>query len=168
MIKNMREKHRKIYRVMEILPFLLYLIVMSYFLFFSESFGRTAGTEGYHYNLKLFNEITRYVEYHSEIGWKSVFINLCGNVMVMIPFGFFLSMHNKRRTGLLFAVCATFLLSLAIELIQLIFCVGIFDVDDIFLNTLGGSIGFLVFQVTRSVSAGLIHSGKTQDPANVS
>lgn len=38
----------------------------------------------------------------------------------------------------------SFLFSLCIELTQLICKVGSFDVDDLFLNTVGGALGFLL------------------------
>ena len=39
----------------------------------------------------------------------------------------------------------SFELSLVVELLQLIFKVGSFDVDDLLLNTVGGMLGFLVY-----------------------
>ena len=39
----------------------------------------------------------------------------------------------------------TFILSLFVECIQLIFRVGSFDVDDLILNTTGGVFGYFVF-----------------------
>ncbi len=167
MKKGNKKKRGKFFGVLEYLPFLIYFVVLAYFLFFSESFGRTEGTQGYQYNLKLFNEITRYLEYHLEIGWKSVFINLGGNVMVLMPFGYFLPLYTRKRAGFLTVLCSAFLLSLTIEVIQLIFRVGIFDVDDIFLNSLGGCIGFFIYRIVHTARAGLLHSTGTHDPANI-
>ena len=35
--------------------------------------------------------------------------------------------------------------SLGVEVMQLLFKVGCFDVDDVFLNTVGGVLGFLIY-----------------------
>jgi glycopeptide antibiotics resistance protein len=43
----------------------------------------------------------------------------------------------------------SFSLSLLIEVIQMIFRVGSFDVDDILLNTLGGFLGFMLLRFIR-------------------
>ena len=39
-----------------------------------------------------------------------------------------------------------FELSLLVELLQLVFKVGSFDVDDLLLNTIGGLLGYLVYK----------------------
>ena len=43
-------------------------------------------------------------------------------------------------------VLYSFELSLLVELLQLVFKVGSFDVDDLFLNTIGGLLGYLVYR----------------------
>ena len=48
--------------------FILYLCLLAYFMFFSESFGRTDTSRGYQYNLVPFKEISRYFRYYSTIG----------------------------------------------------------------------------------------------------
>ena len=42
-----------------------------------------------------------------------------------------------------------FSLSLLVETVQLIAKVGCFDVDDIFLNTIGGMLGYLVYALVQ-------------------
>lgn len=54
---------------------------------------------------------------------------------------------RRKNRKFLRVLGMTFLLSLFIECIQLIFRVGSFDVDDLILNTLGGVIGYIVFCV---------------------
>ena len=48
-------------------------------------------------------------------------------------------------------VLYSFELSLLVELLQLVFKVGSFDVDDMFLNTLGGIAGYLCQWITRAI-----------------
>ena len=43
------------------------------------------------------------------------------------------------------------LLSLGVEVMQLITRVGSFDVDDIFLNTLGGVLGYIIFVICNAI-----------------
>ena len=63
-----------------------------------------------------------------------MFTNLFGNVIIFMPFGFFLPMASKYRSFLA-AVFYSFTLSLCVETFQLLTKVGSFDVDDLLLNT---------------------------------
>ena len=102
--------------------FLMYLIALTYFMFFAESFGRTPNTQsGYAYNLELFKEIKRFYTYREQLGFKAVFLNLVGNVVGFMPFGFFLPVVSRRGRKWYNASLLGFLLSLCIETIQLVF-----------------------------------------------
>ena len=76
---------------------------------------------------------------------KAMFLNIAGNVLCFIPFGAILPVLNRRARSFFMTLSLSFLFSLAVECMQLISRVGSFDVDDIFLNTVGGIIGFLIF-----------------------
>ncbi len=123
----------------------LYLVVLVYVCFLSETYGRAEMKTIYHYNLVPFREIIRFFTYRELIGMKAFFENLFGNILVFVPFGFMMPILNKgcRKTGKI--ILLTFLLSLIVENIQLVIRVGSFDVDDLILNTLGGAIGIGIF-----------------------
>ena len=130
--------------------FLLYLILLTYFLFFAESYGRVSAQREYRYNLTLFKEIQRFWIYRRELGWFS-FYNILGNVVAFVPFGTILPVIWKKTRGFFRILFLTFGFSLTVETVQLISKVGIFDVDDLLLNTLGGIIGYIVFAVCNHV-----------------
>lgn len=136
-------QQRFILTVVRIL-FAIYIILLAYFCFFSEHFGRNLSSE-YRYNLVLFKELKRFVTYRKEVGIESFIVNIIGNVLAFTPFGFALPIISPRNRKFLSIVFLSFEFSLAIELIQIIFKVGIFDVDDLFLNTLGGMFGGICF-----------------------
>ena len=123
--------------------FLIYLAGLCYFLFFAENYGRVTGLEKYRYNLVPFKEIERFWKYRRELGIHS-FHNLAGNILGFMPAGFFIPIMWKDKRGFFFTVCMTFQLSLQAEILQLIFRVGSFDVDDLLLNTFGGILGYLL------------------------
>jgi glycopeptide antibiotics resistance protein len=125
--------------------FILYIIFLAYFLFFSERYGRTTSTEEYRYNLTLFKEVKRFIMYRKVIGLESFLVNIIGNVFAFAPFGFVLPIISRDNRKFLNVTFLSFEFSLTIELIQLLFKVGIFDVDDILMNTVGGLIGYLCF-----------------------
>lgn len=70
--------------------FILYVLFLIYFLLFSDWYGRTGIADEYQYNFQLFKEIKRFWEYRKELGFFAVFTNLCGNVLIFVPYGFLL------------------------------------------------------------------------------
>ena len=130
--------------------FILYLVSLTYFMFFAESFGRVQQEQArYAYNLELFKEIKRFYIYRNQLGFKAFFLNIFGNVLAFTPFGFFLPIVSRRGRRWYNAFLLAFTLSLCIETTQLVFRVGSFDVDDLFLNTVGGVIGFICYKMIQ-------------------
>ena len=132
--------------------FVLYLIALTYLMFFAEIMGRTGNTGGeYAYNLELFKEIKRFYIYREQLGWKAVTLNLGGNVVGFMPFGFFLPIVSRRGRKWYNTFILGFFLSLCIEVTQLVFKVGSFDVDDLLLNTIGGILGFFCYRLVQKI-----------------
>ena len=104
----------------------------------------------YRYNLELFKEIRRFWEYREQVGAYAMFTNLFGNVLIFMPFGFFMPMASKYRSFFA-ALFYSFGLSLCVETFQLITKVGSFDVDDLLLNTIGGVLGFIIFVICAAI-----------------
>lgn len=114
------------------LLFILYMLALYYLLL------STDNAFAYGSNLIPFKEMTRYA-----IGSRGFFYNVLGNIVLFIPFGFFVSYYiqaNKTRHITIIA----FITSLTAELIQ--YKIGrAFDVDDIILNVVGALLGFLAY-----------------------
>lgn len=145
------------------LLFYLYIVLLSYFLFFSEHYGRENIMTEYRYNLELFKEIKRFITYREQLGFESFVVNILGNILAFAPFGFMLPLLNIRYRRFFNILLLSLLFSLAVELVQLYLKVGIFDVDDLVLNTLGGVTGYLSFQICYLV-AGWIFPEKYRKP----
>ena len=137
---------KNIGRIVAILAFLAYLLLLAYLLFFSSTYGRTIEM-GYRYNLKPFLEIRRGLENIDKVGYRYVIVNIAGNIAAFMPFGFLLPLITERRVHTGHAFADTFLLSLCAETIQLISRTGAFDVDDLILNTVGGVLGYWCFSI---------------------
>ena len=144
------------------LCFICYMILLVYFLFFSEEYGRTEPYETYKYNLELLKEIKRYWYNREKIGTLFFLINLVGNVVVFMPFGFLVPvMYREQRKdvvyrghyfrSMLFVLLLGFLFSLVIEFIQLVTKVGCFDVDDLLLNTSGVLLGYIIYYISKKL-----------------
>lgn len=131
--------------------FVLYMILALYFMFFSETLDRTRVSEEYRYNLTLFKEINRFWNMRYTYGWHITIVNLLGNVVCFMPFGFLLPTVSRKKIfkNFLSVTLMAMLFSLGIETAQLLTKVGAFDVDDIFLNTVGGFVGYVFMKLTR-------------------
>ena len=123
----------------------IYLMGLCYFLFFAENYGREIGQETYRYNLIPFKEIERFWTYRHELGIRS-FFNLAGNILGFVPAGFFIPILWKKKPGCLYTMFITLNMSFQVEVLQLIFRVGSFDIDDMILNTIGGLLGYLLLR----------------------
>lgn len=142
-----KKKRNKLFRVLEILLFVVYLAVLCYFLFIADRMGRTFSERVYHYNLMPLKEISRFWSYRQTLGFWSVMLNLIGNVVAFIPFGMFLPRLFPACRRFILTVFLAFEFSLCVEILQLVWKVGSFDVDDLLLNSLGGILGFLVYRI---------------------
>lgn len=71
-------------------------------------------------------------------------LNLVGNLLILAPIGILLSagFPTIRRSTIFMLALGT---SLCIEFIQHIFQIGIFDVDDVLLNSLGFIFGYYFY-----------------------
>lgn len=146
----MSRRKTKILRALGKVLFLLYIGFLIYFLFLAEWYGRTGISEEYRYNLELFREIKRFITYREQLGMFAVSANLAGNILIFVPYGFFISMASKSR-GFFKTLFFSMGLSLCVEITQLFTRVGSFDVDDILLNTIGGVIGYIIFSICNRI-----------------
>ena len=120
----------------------IYIAILSYGLFFAESMDRTMfhGT----YNMEPFREILRNLRYANELGLRFVAINLGGNILAFLPFGFLIAAfwHPDNRPHFLAVITLSVIFSIVVECLQYHTAVGVADVDDIILNTTGAAIGY--------------------------
>lgn len=144
----MKQETKARIRVVGRILFLVYLLALVYFLFFAEEYGRRNFFElDYRYNLVPFQEIRRFWIYREKVGFLAAFLNLAGNVIGFLPFGFIVPVMHKKMESFWKVSLLGFMFSLCVETIQLITKVGCFDVDDLMLNTLGAMIGCGAFLI---------------------
>ena len=70
--------------------------------------------------------------------------NLLGNIILLLPLGVFLPFIYLKCKNLLSVTAISFCTSLAIEVIQFSLQIGMTDIDDVLLNTLGAMIGYFI------------------------
>lgn len=93
----------------------------------------------YNYNLTLFKSIKTQLTHISNL-WA--FKNLIGNIIVYIPLGFLIPLVFPKLSNLTKVLLVCFFIISIMEITQFLTMLGSFDVDDIFLNSLGCIIGY--------------------------
>jgi glycopeptide antibiotics resistance protein len=95
------------------------------------------------YNIRLFSS--------NLVSEQFYVVNIWGNILGFVPIGFLIPLAFPNFRNFFSVTFLVFLLSLGYETTQLIFGLGIFDVDDLILNTTGGFAGYLIFAVARLI-----------------
>jgi len=146
-------------RVIAIIVFLIYIVVLIklvvlkgplfYQLVPGTSDYRVLAVNGHYtgYNLVPFHTIRSFLTLHPSTSTSAKVFNLLGNIALFVPFGFLLPIIFKQAGKFAPVLIASFLVSLCFELFQLITHTGHFDVDDLILNSIGGSLGYVCFLV---------------------
>ena len=117
--------------------FIIYIISLFYVVTFQDVSWSTS-------NFIPFKEMFRY-----KLFSLLFFKNVVGNMLMFLPFGFFVSYFLKlNKAKIIF--CLSIIVSLTIEVTQLI--IGrVFDVDDIMLNVVGGLAGYFIYRIFHKV-----------------
>ena len=117
--------------------FVIYILCLFYVVTFQDVSWSTS-------NFIPFKEILRY-----NVGSSLFYKNVLGNMVMFVPFGFFVSYFLKLEK-LYGITLITLLTSVTIEVTQLL--IGrVFDVDDLLLNLIGGVVGFLIYKLIHNV-----------------
>lgn len=137
------------HKLLAVLLFALYMaVLLKILLIRSPAMLMRSGAHAV--NLIPFHTIVYYtgIALHGgAIGARQAFANIAGNVILFLPFGYFLPifirpLHRGVRIALVTAGFSTL-----IEVSQYLLHVGSSDVDDVILNTLGGIAGFSLLQL---------------------
>ena len=123
---------RKIYHIL-IFPYTIFLLYLMFL-----GFGR----EQHEANIvRLLPLVSTILFVQNTTSWESIIINLFGNIIMFIPFGFLGWLNGKYFSFKKLIV--DFLSALIIlEALQYLTRLGVFDIDDLALNSLGVWIGF--------------------------
>lgn len=138
----------KLRRVL-ILAFAAYALFMLYLLLVRNRGGLPVDPTAWRreqFNLIPFHSVQEYLADlfgTDPVKTRAAVINLGGNVLLFVPFGFlipvlFAKFRSLSRVLLLMAAVMT-----AVEILQLLTCRGHCDVDDLILNLTGVAAGFL-------------------------
>lgn len=125
---------RKIYRIF-ILPYTIFLLYLMFL-----GFGR----EQHEANIvRLLPLVSTILFVQNTTSWESIIINLFGNIIMFIPFGF-LGWLNGKYFSFKKLIVDFLSVLIIVEALQYLTRLGVFDIDDLALNSLGVWIGFQI------------------------
>ncbi len=127
---------------------ILYLMFAGYlFVVISATILRKTGGSCREYNFHLFRAWLESWNNFSIKNWANVLLNIA----MFVPLGVLLPLIWKKCRKWYVSIPIGFGFSFLIELVQLIICRGICDVDDLFANTLGAVVGFFLIMAVLSL-----------------
>lgn len=130
------------------LSFLIYIALILKFAVFRDGFLSGGSFESSKYNLIPFVEIRELFLNATPFQFGVIFF---GNILLFSPFGAFL---RYKRLNLAKTTFFGFISSLIIEISQFVFKVGIFEIDDLLLNTIGVFLGAKIYEILRVYNYG--------------
>lgn len=143
-ISYLLKNHERLvlYKELLMLSFVIYILCLFQVVTFQDDVTWSTN------NFIPFREIFRY-----DIGSRLFFKNVIGNMIMFLPFGFFISYYLKSEKISL-PILLTIIASTSIEIVQM--CIGrVFDIDDIILNISGGMIGYLLYSILNKIGSRL-------------
>lgn len=137
-----KQKNTKLW--WHILAFVAYLAILGYLLFFSHAMGRT----GFRLDINLvpFDTILRFWNawLNGTLGWYPVALNLVGNFVAFMPFGWFLPYLWTDTRNIFVYVIVMLSLVCIVESVQVLTGCGSGDIDDVILNVGGALVAWCI------------------------
>jgi len=142
------EGTRRWFRALTGLVFILYTAAVIYWMYIG--FGRRIHTGGsLQYNLVPLKTVRLFLDFGNGLSLMDRSVNLIGNVVVFVPFGFMLPMLFVRLLSWLRLTVYVVFIILILEMLQMVLHVGSFDVDDLLLNLLGIWAGYILLRLSK-------------------
>lgn len=126
-------KETPLWRVILALATIVYLVTVLGAVFSRPNIYETV-------DLHLFSSYKEAWYNFSAASWRNIILNIC----MFVPLGILLPLWSKKFHHAHTAVLTGFLFSLSIEILQYLTNRGIFEVDDLFNNTLGTAMGYSI------------------------
>ena len=127
--------------------FVIYCAALAFVLFFPNLHRYSHGSRLY--NIIPFATVSELIGRLIEgtINADIVVRNIGVNILLFVPMGAFLPVLFKKLRKFRWVILVCFSATVAAELIQFIFILGSFDVDDIILNTAGAAAGYGIVNI---------------------
>lgn len=116
-----------------------------------QSVRKGGGWFGITLNVIPFKTTLYYLTIGNKINTDIIIQNLLGKIILFIPWGVLLPFSFRRLRTLKRTLLLTIIVTLTIQVIRIIFPIGIADIDNIILYTLGSLLGFILYKIIIKV-----------------
>jgi glycopeptide antibiotics resistance protein len=140
---HINKKHNRTLYIISWILFISYSILMLWEVFIGP-YRSYSGIR--RYNIIPLKTISDFFINRSNYSVETIFINLFANIITFIPLGFFLPWLFKNINSIKKLLIHCVSIILIIEVMQFVLNVGVMDVDDLILNTIGSVIGFIFYR----------------------
>jgi glycopeptide antibiotics resistance protein len=103
-------------------------------------------------NLIPFETILTYLRFRENMPFLRWFSNIFGNMLVFVPLGLYLPAALPAMRRFARTLAAVVLVSASLEALQYLLGTGSTDIDDVWLNAAGGSLGYALYVIVARVS----------------
>lgn len=145
--RNVVKNKRRMFYILHSIAFIIYLINLTYQLFLNPALRHVNALS--HVNISPLKTIFLYYNAYTRhtLPIKNIILNMIGNVMLFMPFGYFMYVLFKPMRSFLPYFFFFLLVIIGVEGIQDIWKVGSADIDDIILNMSGVLILYIVLKI---------------------
>lgn len=133
-----------------VILFIIYILSVGYITVFSRE------PEERRFDMEPFRSYMLLIRDRNYFYLKQIFFN----ILMTVPLGIFLPLLNKKYRSLRLMTLTGFIFSCGIETIQYITRRGLFEFDDLFNNTIGAAIGYIIFVCLHILILFLIDKNK--------
>ena len=160
LVKNFHA-NKKLLKLNLIIYFLIYTTTIFTLTLFDEIFGRQGfvfvdwdmdllkSYTSLSFNIIPFKTIKLFIlgYKYNLVTFGAFFENIFGNILVFMPYGFFIPMLFKKINTYVKFLVFILLIVILIEISQFFTMSGSFDIDDIMLNVIGASIAYGIYRI---------------------
>ncbi|TKC19617.1 VanZ family protein [Robertmurraya kyonggiensis] len=116
-------------------------------------------------NIIPFQNTMNYINGTNTPYLSNIIDNTLGNILIFLPLGILLPILFRKYRSLSKVFIGSTIISFSIEILQFISQLGQFDIDDIILNVIGSTVGYLFIKTIIS-SRGLLKGSKFRKITN--
>ena len=145
--RNVVKNKRRMFYILHSIAFIIYLINLTYQLFLNPALRHVNALS--HVNISPLKTIFLYYNAYTRhtLPIKNIILNMIGNVMLFMPFGYFMYVLFKPMRSFLPYFFFFLLVIIGVEGIQDIWKVGSADIDDIILNMSGILVLYIILKI---------------------
>lgn len=126
--------------------------MLVYFMFFGFGRPQHTGLSEYRYSF-VFTSIPLWIPRSFSLDTLMLWIFALGNLLAFVPFGILVPILFKKRIKSFLQFISLFIcFILLLEIVQMVTYLGSFDVTDIIINSMGASIGFISFKISKRMN----------------